>query len=92
MHNPCRYIHAIFKTLAYLEPDVPSKACRTYKACQSLSTLAYSEQFLQAFSRILRIFRDIDACSATLTSAELRGEERLPLLFLKIEKGVLILE
>ena len=86
MHNPCRYIHAIFKTLAYLEPDVPSKAC------QSLSTLAYSEQFLQAFSRILGIFRDTDACSATLTSAELRGEERLPLLFLKIEKGVLILE
>ena len=33
------------------------------------------------------MFKDIDAYSATLTGAQLVGEERLPLSFLKIEKG-----
>ena len=40
----------------------------------------------------MEIFRDIDAYSATLTGAQLGGEGRTPLLFLKIEKSVLILE
>ena len=44
------------------------------------------------FQGYLGIFKDVDSHATTLTGAQLGGEGKPPLPFLKIEKGVLIFE
>ena len=66
--NPCIYNLAIFRTLAYLEPEASSKTCRPCKMIRHIPnldivTIVYSSIF---YSRYLGIFGDIDALSATL--------------------------
>ena len=72
----------IFRTLAYLEPEAP------LKACQISGDQAYSEPWhshnslFKHFHEYLGIFRDIDAYSATLTCMQLSGRgEACPALF-----------
>ena len=64
--KPCIYNRAIFRTLAYSELKASSKACRTFKMIRHIQSPGI-EQFFNYFQRYLGIFRDIDACSATLT-------------------------
>ena len=53
--DPCIYNRAIFKTLTCLEPEASSKAYQKI-IIYILRALAYSEQYIQAFSKI---FEDI---------------------------------
>ena len=78
-------------TVPYSEPQASSKVCRTWMMIMHIQGPSI-EQYIQAFLRIFRnIFRDINAYSATLTGMQLRVRGEAPLLFLKIEKSVLIL-
>ena len=59
MCKPCMYIHAIFRTLAYLESETSSN--------QAYSEPWHSQNSLfKYFQGYLGIFKDIDGYSATL--------------------------
>ena len=77
LHNLCIYNHAIFRTLADLEPDPSSKACETCKMirhiqCPGIVKTVYSNIFkdIQGYSVYLGIFRDIHAYSVQLTGVQ----------------------
>ena len=74
----------MFRTLGYLEPEASSKACKT---CKMIKPWYIQNSLFKHFQGYSGMFKDIDAYSATLTGAQLVGEERLPLSSLKIEKG-----
>ena len=81
LRNPCIYNRAIFRTLAYLEPEASSKVCWTYKMFMHIHTHGI-EQFIQGFSRMFRHIQDIGSDSATLTGVQLgRKGEVSPALF-----------
>ena len=72
----------IFRTLAYLEPEAPSKACQI-SGDQAYSEPWHSQNSLfEHFHEYLGIFRDINAHSATSTCMQLSGRgEACPALF-----------
>ena len=74
LHNLCKYNRAVFRTQAYLELEVSSKACRAYKMSVQFRALAYQNSLFKHFQGCLGIFRDINAYSAKLTGAELGGK------------------
>ena len=51
--NPCVYHSAIFRT-THLELEASLKVCQTSKLIKHIRALAWSMQFIQAFSRIFR--------------------------------------
>ena len=78
LHNLCVYNHAIFRTLADLEPDPSSKGCETCKMirhvqCPGIVKTVHSNIFKesQGYSVYLGIFRDIHAYSVQLTGVQL---------------------
>ena len=77
-HNPCIYKCAIFRTMAYLEPEVSSKVCGTYGDHLN-SELQHSQNSLfKHFQGYLDLFKDISVYSPTLTDAKLGREGRPP--------------
>ena len=77
-HNPCIYKCAIFRTMAYLEPEASSKVCGTYGDHLN-SELQHSQNSLfKHFQGYLDLFKDISVYSPTLTDAKLGREGRPP--------------
>ena len=79
LRNSCIWNRAIFKILAYLEPDTSSNVCQTYKIIIIFRVLAYSEQFIQAFSRIFRHIQGYWCIFRQTHRRAKEGEGRLPL-------------
>ena len=53
-HQNCldKSLHAIFRTLTYLEPEASPKSCQTCNISCIFRVLAWSEQLIHALSRI----------------------------------------
>ena len=85
MSNPCTYNRAIFRSLPYLEAEKYSKACQICQVIRHIQSPDI-EQFIQAFSDIIRYILGFDAYSATLTGAKLRLKEEASPTFLNRKK------
>ena len=65
------YNRAIFRTLIDLEPEVSSVACRQYQMIKHIQSPGIDNRFFKHYQGYLKVFRDIDAYSSTLTDAQL---------------------
>ena len=82
LRNPCVNNRAIFRTLAYLEPEASSKACGTCMMIMLIQSPGIVRSIFKHFQGYLGIFRVIDAYSATSTGAQLAvRSEASPALF-----------